>query len=232
MHGSVLTNKKYIKFADDNTVEVMSMGSIDRAGDDKRIQPYKAKDGSEYLVGWPNLTLDELKKLNRSKAARYNDTGKIPYTAVIDPYTLEKMSFIGGSYGAGKLVDQVTEARKVLVKQHGKGIKRKDLRKVNKEAAKTRALLEKGELVKALKASQAQWKKLAKKPKGLQEIVAKLLEESFAAAEKQLDEIEAVIGRGEKKSAARTLMPLARVLKGTRLEERADKLLAATKSES
>ena len=231
MHGSVLTNKKYIKFADDNTVEVMSMGSIDKAGADKRIQQYKAKDGNMYLVGWPNLTLDELKKLNRSKAGRYNDTGKIPYTAVIDPYTLEKMSFIGGGYGVGKLVDQVAAAKKVLVKQYGKGIKRKDLRKVNKEAAKTRAMLEKGKVIKALKAAQAQWKKLAKKPKGLQDIVAKLLEESFAAAEKQLDEIEAVIGRGDKKSAGRNLAPLARALKGSRLEERANKLLASTKTE-
>ena len=157
MHRSVLTNKKYIKFADQNTVEVMSMGNIDKAGDDKRIQSYKAKDGSEYLVGWPNLTLDDLKKLNRSKARSYNDSPGIPYTAVVSPHTLEKMSFISASYSAGTLVDQVTVARKALVKQYGKGIKRKDLRKVNKEATKTRKVLETGEIVKALKAAQAQW---------------------------------------------------------------------------
>ena len=231
MHGSVLQNKKYVKFADENTVEVISMGNLEkgRGAGDKRVETFTAKDGNKYLVGWPNLTPDEFEK---SRAPRkYKDGNGIPETAIVNPHTLEKMDSWTASYSAGRLMDAATAAKKALVKQYGKGIKRKDLRKVNKEAAKTRKMLENGETVKALKAAQAQWKKLAKKPKALQEIVAKVLEESFTAAEKQLDELEAVIGRGDKKGAARTLGPLARALKGSRLEERANKLLASTKTE-
>jgi len=231
VHRSVLTNKKYIKFADDNTVEMLSMGGLERGrkAGDKRAETFRGKDGKEYLVGWPNLTPEEFE---RSQAPRkYKDGNGIPETAIVNPHTLEKMDSWKGSYAAGKLVDAATTAKKALVKQYGKGIKRKDLRKVNKEAAKTRATLEKGTLLKALGSAQALWKKLAKKPKALQAIAAKLLDECFAATEKRLDELEAVIGRGETKDAARELGPLVRALKGSRLEERAHKLLANTKAQ-
>ncbi len=231
MHRSVLTNKKYIKFAEANTVEMLSMGNLakGRGAGDKRAETFTAKDGKEYLVGWPNLTPEEFEK---SQAPRkYKEGNGIPETAIVNPHSGEKMDSKLGVWAMGKLVDAVTAAKKQLTKDYGKGVTRKDLKKVNKEAAKTRSMLEKGEIVKALKAAQAQWKKLAKKPKVLQDIVAKLLDECFADAEKQLDELEAVIGRGEKKSAARTLGPLARALKGSRLEKRVNELVASTKTE-
>ena len=48
MHGSVLQNKKYIKFHDQNTVEVMSLGSLQSGIDkgDKRAGTYLAKDAA------------------------------------------------------------------------------------------------------------------------------------------------------------------------------------------
>ena len=50
--------------------------------------------------------------------------------------------------------------------------------------------------------------------------------------EKQLDECEALIGRGEKKAAAKTLGTLSRALKDTALEERAKDLLAKAKADA
>ena len=232
MHGSVLQGKKYIKFANENTVEVMAMGKIGKGQEtkDKRLQVFKGKDGKEYLAGWPNLTLTELKDLARSRAASYNDTGKIPYTVVVDPYTLEKMSdHIGGGYGAGKLEDLVVAARKTLDKAHGKGLSRKKLAKAQKAEDKIRATLEKGDLIKALSGAKGLEKKAAKEPKPLQDKVAKLLDDILKEAGKSLDECEGVIGRGDLKGAARTLGSLTRALKGTALEERANELLAKTK---
>jgi len=227
----VLQGKKYIKFANDNTVEVMAMGKISQGQSrkDKRLDTFKGKDGKVYLAGWPNLTLEELEKLARSKAARYNDTGKIPYTVVIDPYTLEKMGdHIGGGYAAGTLQDLVLAARKTLDKQHGKGLSRKTLAKYKKEENKIRETLEEGDTVKALSAAKVLEKKSAKN-KGLQEKTGKLMDDILKDAGKLLDDAEALIARDDLKGASRMLGSLARALKGTALEERARDLLARTK---
>ena len=72
MHRSVLTNKKYIKFADANTVEVISMGGLERARGrgDKRAETYKGKDGKQYVVGWPNLTPEEFESYKSQAFAK------------------------------------------------------------------------------------------------------------------------------------------------------------------
>ncbi|MHC4732446.1 MAG: hypothetical protein ACYS6Z_17900, partial [Planctomycetota bacterium] len=70
MHGSVLQNKKYIKFASENTVEVMALSRLQEGiqKKDRKAATYKAKDGTVYLVQFPNLTVADIGKLRSSKA--------------------------------------------------------------------------------------------------------------------------------------------------------------------
>ena len=213
------------------------MGKIDKAlaAQAKNFQLYDAKDenGStvQRVVGWPSLTIDQMQKLNRSKAGRYNNTGKIPYTAIINPHTLAEMSNIKGSYGMGQLTEAVEVAKKALNKEYGQSVSRKSIAKFRKDEKKIRADADKGNLPKAINATNALVKKNAKKPKVIQELGTKLLDDLLTAAQKQLDEAEALIGRGDKKGALKTLNKLARPLKGTAHEARVTDLLAKAKAE-
>lgn len=233
MHGSVLQNKKYIKFASENTVDVMSLSRLEEgiSKNDRKAATYKAKDGTEYLVEFPNLTVEDIKKLRSSKAGTYNKTGKIPYTAIVDPHTLEEMENIKGGYSGKTLMEIVTTHRKTLVKEHGKSISRKVLTKVRKQQLQIEEELEKEDFSKALSATAKLEKSVAKQPDALIEMVGKVKEGVVAACARRLDSLEALIGRGAKGEAAKELGPLSRALKGTSLEERAKELLAQAKAE-
>ena len=228
----MLQGKKYIKFADENTVEVYSMGKIDLgiSDGDPRLQTFKGKDGKLYLAGWPNLTLKDLRANNR-ESGRWNNTGRTPYTAIVNPHTNERMDEIKGRYAAGKLMEKVEAAKKKLNKQYGKSISRKKLKGWRKDEGKARAQLEKGDIAKAMSAAFKLRKKLAKQPEAARKIATGLIGDIEEAAGKRLDEYEALIGRGEKKTVARELGPLSRALKGTALEQRALDLLAKAKAE-
>jgi len=233
----VLQNKKYIAFADENSVDVITMDRLQQGIDenDKRAGTYKKKDvdgqEKEFLLSWPSLTVDELKDMARSKAGTYNKTGGLPYTAVVDPFTLEEMGSIKGSFAAGALSDLVTEKKKELEKAHGKGISRKTLNKVRDADADIRGLLAEGNLTKALSELATLQKKVAKEPAAIMELADKTSAAVLEAAGKKLDEIEAMIGRGDKAAASKELGPLSRALKGTSLEERALALIEQTKAE-
>lgn len=233
----MLQNKKYIAFAEENTVEVLSLDRLDEGIEkkDKRAGTFKAKDvdgqEKEFMLGWPNLTAEDIRNLRGSKAGSYNQTGKIPYTCIVDPYTLEEMDNIKGGYGAGTLMDLVTAKKKELEKAHGKGVSRKTYAKVKEADAGIRKELAAGNLAKALADSAALQKKVAKESPAIVEMAQKTGAEVLEAAGKQLDEIEAMIGRGENAEASKQLGPLSRALKGTTLEERATALLEKTKVE-
>ncbi|MHC4939418.1 MAG: hypothetical protein ACYTHK_10650 [Planctomycetota bacterium] len=234
MHGSVLQNKKYIKYAYENTVEVIAMGGIEsaiaaaRKKGDKRADTYKAKDESgkevEYLVSWPGLTLEDMKKLGSSKARSYNDTRGIPHVAIVNPHTLEKVDgWNGGS--AGKIMDAVDELKKELKKQYGKPISRKILAKTRKEEDKVRKELDAGNLGKAFVLCAGFEKKLAKKGPAFVAMADKLKADIMTAATKKVEECEGLVARGETKAAEKELKKFIRYLKGTPLEARADELM-------
>jgi hypothetical protein len=234
MHSSVLQNKKYMKFASERTVEVIAVSSLDSgiSKGDARAGTYKAKDENgkdvEYLVSWPGLTIDDMKKLRRSKAPGYNDTRGIPYVAIVNPHTLEKFAgWNGGS--SGKIMEAVDEAQKALKKEYGKPVSRKDLMKVRKEENKVRKLLKAGDLGKAWTLYAGFDKKVSKKGKAFQELSKKLEADLLAASDKVLTELEAAAARGETKQVEKELRKLARPLKGTSLEERVNKLAEAVK---
>ena len=231
MHGSVLQNKKYIKFASENTVEVMALSRLDEGikKNDRKAGTYKAKDGTEYLIEFPNLTVADIKKLRSTRAGRYNNTGKIPYTAIVNPHTLEELENLKGGYSGKTLMEIVTTHKKALGKEYGKSLSRKSLTKVRKQERAIQAELEKESYSKALAATAKLEKSVARKPAALIEMVGKIKAGVVAACARKLDSLEALIGRGAKDEALKELGPLSRALKGTSLEERAGELLAKAK---
>jgi hypothetical protein len=233
VHGSVLQNKKYIKFASENTVEVMALSRLQEGiqKKDRKAATYKAKDGTVYLVQFPNLTVADIGKLRSSKAGSYNNTGKIPYTAIVDPHTLEEMESIKGGYSGKTLMEIVKIHRKALEADHGRSISRKVLTKIRKQQTGIEKELEKESYSKALAATAKLEKSVAKQPAALIEMAGKIKAGVVAACAKKLDSLEALIGRGAKGEASKELGPLARALKGTSLEERAGELLARAKAE-
>ena len=76
MHSAVLQNKKYVKFSNKSTVEVISLSGLDKAVKnlDRKAKTYKGKDAGgkevELMVAWPNLTYDEIMALRSSKAGQ------------------------------------------------------------------------------------------------------------------------------------------------------------------
>ena len=234
MHRSVLQNKKYIKFADENTVEVICIGGAQKAVEDghAKAEQYEGKDeaGNKvmYMVEFPGMTAEQLDKLSRSGAAKYHGKG-IPYTAIVNPHTLEEMtSFLGGQ-SAKTLMGAVDEQKKALEKQYGKSMRRKDLARFQKDVAEIRAHVTLGDLDKALKGVDKLVKDTEKQAEALQKKAAELQTEVVAATTKRLDEIEAVIQRGETKGLKRELMSLGYATRGTDLESRVKELQEALK---
>jgi hypothetical protein len=231
MHRSVLQNKKYIKFAAENTVEVMSLQDLRKGIDakDKKAETYTDKDGHEYLVEFPGLTVEQMEKLHGSPAPRYNNTNGIPYTSIVNPHDLKEMVGFSGSQSASTLMDAVLDQRKVLDKEHGRGISRKSLAKLRKSQESIREDAKEASWTKAL-ANLAKLDK-DKDAARLEEQIAAFKTEIYDMVGKRLDELEAMIGGDDKSAAERELRSLARQLEGTPLETRANDLLEKAKAE-
>jgi len=231
-----MQNKKYIKFAHENTVDVLALSRLDEGiqKGDRRASTYKAKDenGNEvqYMVQWPGLTADQIRRLDRSPAARYNKTGKIPYTAIVDPHTIKEMEGFLGGQSAKKIMEAVKTCRKELKKQYGPSLSRKVLDKLRKEQTQVRSELAAGKFARGLADLAKLEKSMAKQPQAILDEVAKIKAEVIEAAGKHLDELEARITGGETRQAIHELGPLTRALKGTDLFQRATDLLAKAKS--
>ena len=132
MHRSVLQNKGYLKFSKANAVEVVSMEELGRALKEKAatVKTYKTKDAYddevEYLVEFPGLTLDDLKRLSDTEEIlAFMEGGKIPYTAIVNPHTGKAMHAMKGKPTVKSLTKAIKAARKQLEKEHGKGVDRK-----------------------------------------------------------------------------------------------------------
>ena len=224
MHSAVLQNKKYIQFAKENTVEVMSMSSLERGieAGDRRAATYKEKVGGqevEYLVEFPGLTVDEMLALKRSRAGQYNKTGKIPYTALVDPHTLEEIQSWSGGQSGSTLIKAATEARRALTKEHGKSMPRKSYRAVRDGDAEITALTEAGDLVGAFEVLATLQKKHTKHAK-LEEMVAAMRTSLLGQVEARLDVLERNIESGASRETTKELRSLGKAVRGTDLAER------------
>jgi len=230
MHSAVLQSKDYIKFADKSTVEVMSMGSLDKGiqKNDRKAARYEGKDGIEYLVEFPNLTVEDIETMRASKAGTYNDTGRIPFTALINPHTEEEMVRWGG-VSSSAIIDKVKEKTKELRKEHGKGIDRKTIRSLNGAIESANVEVAKGDFGKAIGALDKVTKKSGDWPQELSARATKARDEIVQAATVALDAIEET-GLDDPKAAMKDLNKVRSKLRGTGLEDRAKELLASFKA--
>lgn len=232
MHSAVMQNKKYIQFADKNTVEVISLGSLQRGIDngDRKAETYTEKlpDGTEveYLVKYPGMTVEDMLGLNRSRANSYNKTGKIPYTAIVDPHTLEQMHYWSGGQSANTIMEEVMVARKELVKEHGAGLSRADLRMVDSSEGEVAGLLAEDEFKKAFRLFEKLAKKSGDWPQELQGRVESIQASIHDAAKARIKALESEASEDPAR-AKRALRKLASDLRGTDLEEDVNRVMEA-----
>jgi hypothetical protein len=233
MHSAVMQNKKYVEFAKQNTVEVIAIGSLDQAvqKQDPKASAFMAKDESgqevAYMLNWPNLTYEEMLALNRSPAGQFNKTGKIPYTSIVNPHTGEEWKGMSGGQSGKGISESCEELRKELVKQHGKGVARKDLEKLSTAEAAAKTAREAKDYSKAIEA-------LAKfsgdgQPEAIATRVKFAKEGVIAAAEGEFKEIESLASSDAMK-AKKDLPGFIGRAKGTGFDDKAKELMKSLAS--
>jgi hypothetical protein len=175
------------------------------------------------------MTVEQVNALNSSPAGQFNDTGKIPYVAIIDPFTLKKMKPMPGGGAAGQLMDAVIEAKKQLNAAHGPSVKRTTLQKLTTGVKAVEATLAKDGVAKAFADYRKLESSVAKEPEAVKAKVQPLFDKLMEAARTQLDDAEGKIAAGDLKGAEKIVKSLASPLKGTDLEARVRELLEKTK---
>ncbi len=211
MHSSVLQNDKYIEFAADNAVDVIAESRLDegRQKKDPKADEYDGADADgkpvKLMKEWPNLTYDEMIALNSSPAGQYNKTGHVPYTSIVDPYTLQEMKALPGGQSAKGLMEAVTEASKTLVASHGPQLKRSVLQKYQAGAKAVEDTLGKGNASKALADFRKLEASIAKDPESLKAKAKELETKLLDAAKSDLDKAEGMISGGDVKGATAIL---------------------------
>jgi hypothetical protein len=235
MHSAVLQNKKYIGFSRKGTVEVLSLSSLDRgieAGDPK-AGTYKAKDEDgnevEYLLSWPGLTVEDVTKIRESPAPRYNKSGKIPYTTIVDPYTLEEIEGWVGGQSANTIMDAAVKATRLLQKEHGKGLSRDEIDKVDEAVAKATELSSEMDFDKALSLLDQVAKKGNDWPETLTRKIEKAHERVIRNAEKALQAFE-LDAKLDPDKVKKELGRVRRKFKGTGFENWVEQILASVSS--
>lgn len=233
MHASVMCNEKYIEFAAENTVEVIALQDLEKGIDanDRRAATYDGKDAqgraAKFFVEFPGLTKEQLLALHASKASSYNDTGGIPFTVIVDPFTLAEMKrFPGGGIPAKNIMESVLEQRKTLASRHGAGISRAKLTKVTAEVDRIAGALAKSGIAKSLADYRKLETSVAKEPDALRAKLEPAMKAILEAAAKELDAAESAIASGDMAGAKKILGRLGRSLEGTDLASRAAEIAA------
>lgn len=230
MHRSVLQSKVYIKYADANTVEVISMEEMDKALAEKsrHARTYKLSDAYgddvECLVEFPGLTVEQLDRLSNSPARDYMTGNRIPYTAVVNPHTLEEMVHLRGVVTPKELIESIKAERKKLDAAHGKGIERKLWREVQRGQIEIDLLLGEDEIAKAMAVYRHLAKRTLLQPEALKRPVETSLAVILDDAAKRLDVLERRIGKGEGPKLKEDLRVLSRALADTKLAARVREL--------
>jgi len=236
MHSSVLQNDKYIEFMNDNGVDVIALGRLDEgiSKNDPKAAEFDTKDEEgkpvKRMLEYPSLTKDEMLKLNSSKAATYNNTGKIPFTCIVDPHDEAEMQRFQGGQSAKGLMEAVSAAKATLNTKFGPSISRSVIKKFDGEAKKITDGLEKAGAAKSLGEFNKLVKAMGKDAASIKARTDKVLAVLIEAATKDLDEAAAKLDSADVPGAKKILDKLAPVLKGTDLEARAQELVAKAKA--
>jgi hypothetical protein len=229
LHQSICKNKKYIEFAEKSTVEVICLSSLQEGIDkkDHKAETYEAEVGGkkvQCLIEFPGMTIAQMLAMHASKGGQYNNTGKVPYTCIVDPHTLEEIQhWQGGGVSQDALAEAVTEVRKALVEKHGKGIARKDIRTIDAGQEKIEGLVAKQDFATAI----AEVKRLEAKAKDFPETLWKRITELRNGVDKNATEALAQVetdSANDLPAARKALSALLPRLKGTSQEARAKQL--------
>lgn len=235
----MLESAVYAKFAANNTVEVVVTEEMDRAIRDKNrlIATYPDEDAYgekvEYLVKFPGLTLDQLRALSNSRAVNYMSPAKrIPYTAIVDPHTLDEMEGLTGVPSVKDLIARIRRHAKALVAKHGKGIPRKTWNDVTAAGIQIDRLLGRNKVLEAVGTYDTIARETARLPASIRNRVAAMFDTILEDAGKRLKQIEreAAADPGKKRKLGREAAKLARALQDTPLEESAKALVKKLKT--
>ncbi len=232
MHSAVMQNKKYIKFAGRSTVEVITLGSIERgvSSGHRNARTYEVKDPltgktrKEFAL-FPGLTLEDMQKLNRSKANSYNRSGKIPHTCIVDPFTEKKMNEWVGGISAKTIMETIKTDLKTIRKEHGKPkLTRKELFKIRGSLRKALVALGKKDFNHAWAELKSLKKKAQHLPHEVQLEIQPVEEKILDYAKAKLEEAQALLEKNPAK-AKMIAGSLAHKLEGTSLEDMAQEIL-------
>lgn len=233
MHKTVMRNEDYIKFANERTVEVIALQDLQKGIDrgDHKADEYEGKDDegrpAKFVAEFPGLTRADLFALHGSKASSYNDTGGIPFTVIVNPWTEQEMArFPGGGHSPDKIIAAVNEQTKVLNSTNGPSLSRATLTKVNGEAKRVTDVLAKDGVVKAFAELKKAEKAFAKEAEPIRKRFEPARTAILAAAALQLDAADEKLDAGDQPGAKKLLDKLGRSLDGTDLEARAKELVA------
>ncbi|MFG0320217.1 MAG: hypothetical protein ACF8XB_23290, partial [Planctomycetota bacterium JB042] len=174
-------------------------------------------------------TVEEMLALNTSPASRYNDTGKIPFTAVVDPHSLKELHRWSGGTSASKIIEVVKEKAKELREQHGAGIDRRALTRFEEAVEEARAEVSEGEFSKGMRLVEKATAKSEEWPEPLQKRVEDARAEIVAAAAARLDALEAE-AEEDPRAALRELTRLRSKVRGLELDDRIAELMDRMKS--
>lgn len=231
----MLQNDKYIAFAAENSVDVVTEQDLDKgiAKNDARASTFDAKDENgnpvKYLKSWPNLTVEELTAFSTSQANTYNHTRGIPYVSIVDPFTLKEMKGMPKGGSSKGIQEAALEARAQLNKEHGPSMKRSTLKKFKASVKSIEDEIDKG-AAKALTDLNKLKDSIAKEPESLKTEAGKLEEKVLDAAKADLDKADGLITSGDVKGATAILKSYNGLFaKGSELETRLKELLEKTK---
>lgn len=232
LHESILQDRDYQRFSADHIVEVISLDRLPEGveAEERKAETYKGRrDGQEmdFLVQFAGLTVDEVVALNESKASEYNETGGVPVTTLVDPFTLDAITAWNGPAEADGIMEAVREAEAALLEAHGKGLSASAWKRLRSGEVQAGRRADKERYADALGlVDKAESALPEDAPEGALARLARLREAIAAAASARLDELEAA-AESDSAAARKDLQTLLGQLDGTGLEERAQALAAA-----
>ena len=234
----MLANPSYIKFSRESCVELMCMKDIEQALAEKpaNAKTYMSKDPYgdevEYFECCPGVTIKQMLALHEGKPLEYMKGPLMPYTAVVDPHTLQDLGGIqrGEATSAAGFIEVISRHVKALEEQHGKGVEAKLWEFVADAQVRIDLLLGEGKLDKALALLEEMESKTAREHETVRRKVGATRDTVLADFKSRLDALEKQIEGGQGGQARAEASRLAKLLKGTDLAERASALEAKTKS--
>lgn len=238
MHSSVLQNEDYIKFSDENTVEVLALGRLDEAFTKEpgsaKVAEYEVKEADgkvvKRMVEWPSLTKEEIYALNSSKAGSYNNTGGIPFLCIVNPWDEAELQRWSGGQSTKTIMEAVLAHKKTLNAAHGPSLSRPVVKKFDVDAKRILDALPKAGAAKSLTEFTKVVKSLGKDAVAMKPKTDKVLATILEAVTAELDDAEAKLAAADVPGAKKILDKFSSALKGTELEGRVKELLAKAKA--